>query len=715
MSYPQRKIDFIKEVRPLVKEGSEPNTEGVVRLLLKFAADLADPTARREDLRDNLGSAWEECDLVEQLVDVAEYQRLLSEYEEDVALAFANHTLRNTKSTKIFENIIFLDNGGFGVVCRAAELVGLTGEVVLKFIFPRQVEGPDSVLREALNTAGIEHPNLVVVRDVRMDNEEQPSYGFIEMDYVNGPSLARRLRESNGILAYDETARIIEGAARGVAALHAAGIVHRDLKPANILLDQSGKNSGFPMPKVVDFGLSAKRNESAGVSGTPYYMSPEQWRGDRADAPADVWSLGVLLYECLTGKRPFDGDAAREVLEQVKQGNFTPPSKLVEGTPVGLEEICLKCLSEEPDERPSAEELANRIQNWWSPRDLYLPDPYYLPTEADYRAFAALKDDERMIIIKGPIYSGKRSLLTRLIQTRREDGYLVIEIDFSDFGYIVTEARAGKTALREAQAEFLQRLFERIGRAFDRKESRLPTTAYEAGNEMESLLSEAVERSVVLAIHNADAIYGAGFENQAFGMFRGWYNKANENGWRRLRLMLTISYEPQLLIPGGAAQSPFNVGCQVELKPFEKRECLELRRRYVEIRPQSEKQITEDNVSELYELLEGHRALTIAAYRERVLPGSEFGRMPFEDFVQGIAREEGPLGSLLRRLWLDIQRDDQLKECVETVVRGRPIALDTAYYALLRNGVLRRTRDNRTVFTNRVYREYFARNLGAPA
>jgi serine/threonine-protein kinase len=203
-----------------------------------------------------------------------------------------------------------IDSGGMGVVYRARHLL-LDLPVALKMVRTGTVAGPEELARfhmEARAVAALTHLGVVRVYDFG-EHRGQP---FFSMELVEGGSLADRLR--GGPLPAAEAARLIEGLARIVQHVHERGVIHRDLKPANILLTPDGQ------PKVADFGLARRMSQDSGltwtgaVMGTASYMSPEQAAGKTKEIgpAADVYSLGAILYECLTGRPPFRA-ATREL------------------------------------------------------------------------------------------------------------------------------------------------------------------------------------------------------------------------------------------------------------------------------------------------------------------------------------------------------------------------------------------------------------------
>jgi tRNA A-37 threonylcarbamoyl transferase component Bud32 len=254
-----------------------------------------------------------------------------------------------------------LGRGGMGVVYKARQR-HLNRVVALKMILGGARAAPDErarFLTEAEAIAAVKHPGIVQVFDFGTHD----GLPFFSLELCEGGSLADRL--TAGPLPAREAARLVELVARAAQTAHEAGIVHRDLKPANVLLAADGT------PKISDFGL-AKRVEGSGLTatgavlGTPSYMAPEQARDSKDAGPlADVYALGAILYECLTGRPPFKAATAYDTLLQVVNDEPARPRQLDPKVPRDLETVCLKCLDKAPARRyASARGLADDLRRF---------------------------------------------------------------------------------------------------------------------------------------------------------------------------------------------------------------------------------------------------------------------------------------------------------------------------------------------------------------
>jgi serine/threonine protein kinase/WD40 repeat protein len=239
-----------------------------------------------------------------------------------------------------------LGGGGMGVVYKAED-TRLGRPVALKFLAPELVRDPAAkarFLNEARAASALDHPNLCTILEV---GESEDGLLFLAMPCYEGESLERRL--ARGPLPLDEVVEIAAQIARGLARAHQHGIVHRDVKPGNLFLTHDGV-------KILDFGIAKLTGEAGptrlgAVMGTPSYMAPEQTRGEGIDARADVWSLGVVLYEKLTGRRPFVGGNGLAVIHAVLNENPEPVSHLRPEVPPELDRIVSRMLAKDPEKR----------------------------------------------------------------------------------------------------------------------------------------------------------------------------------------------------------------------------------------------------------------------------------------------------------------------------------------------------------------------------
>jgi serine/threonine-protein kinase len=274
-----------------------------------------------------------------------------------------------------------LARGGMGVVFKARQIV--LGRLVALKVLRGADAAPEYLARfrtEAEAVARLQHPHIVQIYEVG----EFDGRPYLALEFVAGGSLADRVRGTPQPAA--EAARLVETVARAVHYAHERGIVHRDLKPANILLAFSqeppesadgalagGSRLNEGVPKVTDFGLAKRLDGKAGqtqsgmILGTPGYMAPEQAQGlGKLIGPAtDVYGLGAILYELLTGRPPFAAPDADQTLQQVISQDPVPPRRLQPGVPRDLETVCLKCLEKETTRRyASAHDLAEELHRF---------------------------------------------------------------------------------------------------------------------------------------------------------------------------------------------------------------------------------------------------------------------------------------------------------------------------------------------------------------
>jgi serine/threonine protein kinase len=239
-----------------------------------------------------------------------------------------------------------LGEGGMGVVYKAED-TRLKRSVALKFLSPELMgseEWKHRFIREAQAASALDHPSICTTYEI----DEIDDQTFIAMSYIEGRSLAERIE--SGPLEAAEAVRIAIQVAEGLQRAHRKGIVHRDIKPANIMLTDDGH------AKILDFGLAkladrTRLTKTATVMGTVSYMSPEQARGEAVNYGADIWSLGVVIYEMLTGEVPFDGANDQAVIYSILNKEPEPISSIREDMPHALDEAVRKMLRKESEER----------------------------------------------------------------------------------------------------------------------------------------------------------------------------------------------------------------------------------------------------------------------------------------------------------------------------------------------------------------------------
>jgi WD40 repeat protein len=254
-------------------------------------------------------------------------------------------------------------HGGMGVVYRARQL-SLGRTVAVKLLLLGRYSSAESVerfRREAQSAAALRHPNIVAIHEIGEHEGQQ----FFSMDYVEGQNLAEAVR--TGPMEPRRSAEVVGAIAKAIHFAHEHGVLHRDLKPSNVLLD------AFGQVRITDFGLAKRLDGSSDLTltgqvvGTPNYLSPEQAAGKHAalGPGSDVYSIGALMYELLTGRPPFLSNSLQETLSRIQNNEPVSPRALNPTLHRDLETICLKCLRKEPERRyGSAQALAEDLERW---------------------------------------------------------------------------------------------------------------------------------------------------------------------------------------------------------------------------------------------------------------------------------------------------------------------------------------------------------------
>jgi len=271
--------------------------------------------------------------------------------------------LANIKYFGDYELLEEIARGGMGVVYKARQ-TSLNRIVAVKMILAGQLASEADIRRfhtEAEAAANLQHPNIVVIHEVG----EHEGRHYFSMDYVSGQNLAALVRERP--LSPAKAAELVKTIAEAIQYAHQRGILHRDLKPQNVLIDEHGR------PHVTDFGLAKRQGadlnltQTGAVMGSPSYMPPEQATSghDLVGPQSDVYSLGAILYQLLTGQPPFVGETPLATLQKVVEEDPVPPSKHNPLAPPDLETICLKCLEKKPERRyGTARALAEELERF---------------------------------------------------------------------------------------------------------------------------------------------------------------------------------------------------------------------------------------------------------------------------------------------------------------------------------------------------------------
>ncbi len=372
----ERVNEAIADYLDAVHAGQVPDEQEFLRQHTDVAADLRQFLANRkqfQQLADSLGP------ISSNALQVAGQPTLagFSVTDDGEATPLQGATLRYFGDYVLLEQIA---RGGMGVIYKARQ-ESLNRVVAVKLILAGELASEDDVKRfysEAKVAASLHHPNIVAIHEVGQHQGQH----YFSMDYVRGTSLAEQIRRQP--LSTEDAVQYVKTIAEAIHYAHQQGTLHRDLKPSNILIDEQNQ------PRITDFGLAKQVSGDSDLTatgqilGTPNYMPPEQAMAKPSliGPPSDVYSLGAVLYELLTGRPPFVGGTAIETLLQVRQAEVVTPRLLNPYVPRDLETICLKCLDKEPHRRyATAAQLAEDLDRYLTDEPI-LARPLSLPVRA---------------------------------------------------------------------------------------------------------------------------------------------------------------------------------------------------------------------------------------------------------------------------------------------------------------------------------------------
>ena len=638
-----------------------------------------------------------------------------------------------------------LGRGGVGVVYLAHDRQLHSKPVVIKVLLDRPPESEWAAwvrkkFREEIEAlARIDHPGVVGVLDVGELPDGKP---FFVMPYVHGVNL--RVASRWEVVDLRLVAEIVRQLAHALAAAHDHGVYHRDLKPENVMVQQMGE--GEYHVKIIDFGIAKVENShepgetaSGFVAGTMQYMAPEQLLAAPPSPAVDIYALGVIAYELVTKRLPFNPTSTAHLILLQKDGVQVRPRDVCPYLPEAAEAAILKALAYDPDARFSnvrdfGETFARAVDAGVPeaapgvevdvvqqlathpltppPVSLAVLEPvsgavpldssFYVERPADHEFEGAVARGDSIVLIKGPRQVGKTSLLARGLQQARRAGARVVLTDLEDLGADAFRSpKAFYLAVGESIAEQLE-LEVTLGEVWSSSVS--PNRNFERYVRREALA--AVASRVVWGMDEADRLFGTGFESEVFGLFRSWHNKRSldpEGPWRRLTLAIAYATEVHLLITN-LNQSPFNVGTCLALADFDAEQVADLNRRY------GTPLASEAELHRFFQLVGGNPYLVRRGLHEMVTRG--LGLNAFEASAE---LESGPYGDHLRRMLILLERDPALRDVVRGVVEGRPCPTAESFYRLRSAGVIAGESECDARFRCQLYRQYLGRHLAVPA
>jgi serine/threonine protein kinase len=661
-----------------------------------------------------------------------------------------------------YQVLSLLGAGGMGEIY-LAEDTRLGRKVALKLLPQKFTQDHERVQRfqqEARAVSALNHPNILTIYDIGEIEERH----FIATEFIDGQTLRWLMSDQIRLRVALNFAIQVAGA---LTAAHEAGIVHRDIKPENIMVRRDS------YVKVLDFGLAklteqfsarqatiAERNASAEVlirtdpeklMGTARYMSPEQIEGQEVNGRSDVFSLGVVLYEMVTGHAPFDGATSNEIMNAILNHEPPPLQSYIRAAPVELERIVSKTLAKDPEERyqvvkdllldmqslkleleveaklrrgtlTETTEEAKQIDQPPMVRPLYATDSsnlsgsalrvmsesvggavpldseFYIVRSADEEFQVAIARQESIVLVKGARQVGKTSLLARGLQHARKTGARVVLTDLQN--------------LSAAYLESIEKLILVLAKSFayqldlDLNPNRMWDADLSPGINLERYLRRVVLQQItspiVWGLDEVDRLFTCDFGGEVFGVFRSWHNKRAldpEGPWQRLTLAIAYATEAHLFITD-LNQSPFNVGTRLSLEDFTLEQVAELNRRYGT--PLGDR----IELARYYHLVGGHPYLVRRGLYEMATHNIRLATLEAQ-----ANDDDGPFGDHLRRLVVSLTQDAELCDVIRKVLKGQPSVTTESFYRLRSAGLIDGDSERDVRLRCRLYATYLERQL----
>lgn len=709
---------------------------------LYFAALEIAEERRLEFLKEACGG---DEDLRTETESLLESNKSAGEFLNSPAIQIAAKAIANDQEPSAlaqyipdYEIISLLDAGGMGEVYLAHDK-NMGRKVALKLLPLAFTSDTDRVWRfeqEARAASALNHPNIITVYEIGHAGARR----FIASEFIDGDTLRRHM--INPIKLADALKIVIQICSALVAA-HEAGIIHRDIKPENIMVRPDG------YVKVLDFGLAklGKRPPASNISSedlsdpadtdakvdsatmiaTPRYLSPERILGQGADARSDIFSVGIVLYEMLSGRPPFAGVSAREVMAGILDGEPPPLTTFLPNAPGELERILHKALAKDREERYQVIkdllidlndlklelEVDTRLRRSGQlkteghiapgerdARDapnkrptigggagtalanleavggaVPLDSPAYIvrPTDAEFHAAIARRDS--IVLVKGARQVGKTSLLARGFERARQAGARIVLTDFQNLNssFLGTADKLMKT-LAESLADQLE-IAVPPGEIWNPQLS--PSINLERYLRREVL--PAGSRPLVWGLDEVDRLFSCEFGSEVFGLFRSWHNKRAldpDGPWQCLTLAIAYATEAHLFITD-LNQSPFNVGTRLLLGDFTFEQVKELNELYGS--PLKD----EAETAGYFQLVGGHPYLVRRGLYEMAVRGHDFKALESR-----ADQDEGPFGDHLRRILLSLTQDAALLQVVRGLLEGKSQATLDSFYRLRSAGLI---------------------------